>query len=340
MQKIRKNFLKRWKLIAVLILILALGGFWYYRTQASSKEKLTFVTPDRGELIKTLEVSGNVTAKEYAKMRFAAGGKLVYVGAKEGDTVSKGKAIATIDQASLRKNLEKSLNFYEQQRLDWDQTLDDTKDRALPKSEERTKASEQITLENSVIDVEITSIAIRDTVLAAPFSGVLISSPAQFPGVNLSPTDTFEFINPNTLIFQALVDEIDIDTVKNSLPVKITLDAYPDETIDSTIKFISYKSFQSETGTAFLVEMPLSAADINRFRIGLNGDAMIELERKDNVLSVPLDAITERDDKTFVQVKVDDYTSEEREIQVGMETDDRIEVVSGLSDDDQIVLPN
>lgn len=333
-------FIKRRKFILIGVLVVVMLGLFYWNRQRQAKVPLTFTTPERGELIKTLEVSGNVTAKEYAKMRFAAGGKLVFIGAKEGDVVKKNKTIATIDQATLRKTLEKSLNSYEQERLDWDQTLDNSKDRTLPKAEDRTKSKSQIDLENTILDVQTTTIAINNTVLSAPFDGVLISSPAQFPGVHVLATDTFEFINPNTLLFQALVDEIDVNSIKNNQNVKITLDAYPDDPIETSINFISFKSFQSETGTAFLIEMPILDSDINRFRIGLNGDAVIELERKENVVSIPLDAITERDDKSYVQVKVDEFTSQEREITVGMETDDRVEVVGGLSEDEEIVLPS
>lgn len=339
MKKIFQSLRSRWKLVVGVLIVSAIIFFFWNRQRMKAATPLTFVQPERGTLVKTLEVPGNITAKEYAKMRFAVGGKLTYVGAKEGDVVKKGKTIATIDQAALRKDLERSLNTYEQERLDWDQTLDDVQDRTLPESEQRSKSKSQIDLENTVIGVQATTIAINNTVLSSPFNGVLISSPAQFTGINLLATDTFEIINPSTLLFQALVDEIDIHTIGLNQPVAITLDAYEDETINSQISFISYKSYASETGTAFLIEIPIQSTDVNHFRIGLNGDATIEVGRKENVLSIPLDSIIERDDKTYVQVKTSDTTSEEREISTGLETDDRIEVTSGLSEGDSVVLP-
>lgn len=323
----------------MLIVVLGGIGFWYYRRVNANKEVLTFIKPERGTLTKTLEVTGSVTAKEYATLRFSGGGKLTFLGAKEGDFVKKGKTIATIDQRSLRKSLEKSLNEYDQERIDWDQQLDDTKDRWLPVREDRTVDKNQIDLEQTVLDVEINDIAITNTVLTAPFDGILVSLPSPVSGVNLSVTDAFEFVNPDTLIFRAQVDELDIAQVSQGQKASIELDAYPDEKIDTMVNFISYKSAQTSTATIFLVELPLDDPDLNRFRIGMNGDTTILLEEKNDVISVPLEATTERDEKWFVNVKTSEESYEEREIKVGLETDDRIEVTSGLSDSDEIVLP-
>lgn len=337
--RIIKNIRKRWKLMLGLMVLLAVVGIIWY-TRRPKPEELTFVSPERGELVKTLEVSGEIRAKQYAKLRFIAGGKVVYVGAQEGDAVKKWQTLATIDQRSLQKSLEKDLNNYESQRLDWDQTLDDTKDRWLPKSEERTKQQDQITLENSVIAVEATQISITNTVLSAPFDGILVHSPTNIAGVTILSTDTFDVVNPNTLIFQAVVDEVDISQVRIGQPVSIELDAFPDEQIPSHISYISYQSSESSNGTVFQVEFPLSSqTDLEKFRLGMNGDAIITIETKNNVLSVPLDTTFQRGDKTYVTVKTGDQTTEDREIETGMETEDRLEVMNGISDQDLIVLP-
>jgi multidrug efflux pump subunit AcrA (membrane-fusion protein) len=87
LEKMRKNLKKRWKIIAFILLLTAGGLFWYYRTTEAQRVVVETIQPERGTLTKTLEVSGFVTAKEYVKMRFAAGGKVVFLGAQEGDWV-------------------------------------------------------------------------------------------------------------------------------------------------------------------------------------------------------------------------------------------------------------
>jgi multidrug efflux pump subunit AcrA (membrane-fusion protein) len=152
---------KKWWLVVVVVLIV--GGIFYFRQQQAKKVVLKFSQPIRQDITQTLQASGVVDAKEKALLRFAAGGKLVYLGAKEGDVVKKWQTIATIDARDLKKRLEKSLNTYSQQRNSWDQTLDDTKDRAIATRENRTVNTSQLTLDNIVVDVELASIGISNT---------------------------------------------------------------------------------------------------------------------------------------------------------------------------------
>lgn len=335
-----KFFKKHWKLIAFIVLIILVGTFLYYRRQQRNKVELTFTNPRVETLTKTIEVSGVVDAKQKASMRFAAGGKVVYLGAQEGDYVKKWQTIATIDQRDLQKKLKKDLNLYLQERWDWEQTLDDTRDRWLPEREVRTKDKEQWDLDNTVLDVEIRDIAISNTVLAAPFAGVLVSSPTSVAGVSLLSTQVFELIDPSTLIFRAAVDEADIALVKEGQRATITLDAHPDQSIETFVNYISFTSSESTSGTVFIVEMQIIGEDLlSRYRIGMHGDVEITLETRSSILTIPLDATRQRDQETYVDVRTGAESFEERLIEIGLETDEQLEVLDGLSEDDEILLP-
>jgi hypothetical protein len=71
----------------------------------------------------------------------------------------------------------------------------------------------------------------------------------------------------------------------------------------------------------------------------MNGDVAIKLAEKQNALVIPLIATRERDGKVFVDVRTGPTTYEEREITVGLETEEKIEVLNGLSESDEILLP-
>ncbi len=333
------NWLKRrWKLVLLVLVILGIVGIYFSRKQ-NNKTELTFEHPQVEDLTKTLDVSGIIDAKEKASMRFLAGGKVVYLGAKEGDWVKKWQTIASVDKAALEKQLQQDLNNYMKERWDWEQTLDDTEDRTLPQEEQRQVDQEHWNLENQVLNVEIRDIAIKNNALYAPFAGVLIKSPTNVPGVQLTAGDTFDLVNPQTLIFKAAIDEADISQVSLDQPADLELDAYPDEIIHTKVNYISFSSSQSSTGTVFVVEFPIESQDLTKYKIGMNGDISLIVESKPQVLSIPVDATRERDDKTYVDVKTGENTYEEREITTGLETDDKIEVTSGLTTDDQVLIP-
>lgn len=335
-----KNFLWRRKWLLLLLLVLGGGVFFFVRSKQLASQDLNFARVERKELVKYLEVSGVIDAKQKADLYFATGGKLVYLGAQEGEAVRRGQTIATIDRAALSKQLEQSLNLYESQRAAHEELGSDYSDRVITSKEELNRFQEQQVLENSVIAVELNSIAIRNTVLAAPFDGILTVAPQVVPGVQLAPTDYFEVVDPNSLILRASLDETDLPLVRLGQPALISLDAYDAESFASQVNYISYVSRETVTGTVFTVEFPLPVNSLERYRIGLNAEARIELERRADVLAVPVEAVRQSDGRYLVDVKANNAAGfETRTIEIGLETEDEMEVLSGLSEGEEVVLP-
>lgn len=344
-----KQLKNRWKTVAIVVVLLLGVGFYLMQKQQQTKVELVTTTPVRKSLIKTLDVSGIVDAKEKARLRFLSGGKVTYLGAKEGDTVKKWQTLAVIDQATLEKQLQQNLNNYMKERWDWEQFRDDSVENGdgsqridLSLADRRTVDQAQWDLENSVLTVEVNSIAIQNTRMTTPIDGVLISAPTSVAGTQLTAADAFDVVNPETLIFKAAVDEVDIATVKEGQTAEIELDAYPDTFIRATISYISLSSSQSSTGTVFVIELPLpqDGRGLGYYRLGMNGDVAIQIDQKEDALVIPIEATRETDGKTFVDVEVAPGKSEERQITTGLETDEEIEVLSGLTEQDLVILPS
>lgn len=331
-----------WKLTLFIVIILIGVAVWQFKKQQDAVVRLNFTKVERTDLTEELSVSGVIDAKEKATLRYATGGKLTYLGAQEGDLVKKNQTLARIDASTLQKQLQQDLNSYFIQRLTYDQQQADRTKETYTDAQGREQQQDQATLNNSVLNVEIQNITIRNTILSSPFEGILVSSPATVTGVNLLGSDAFEVINPKSLVFRATVDQADVSKVAKNQTASLVLDAYPDQTISSQVSYISFTSAQSATGTVYLIEMPILAsgsADLNRFRIGMNGDASITLNQKNGVLAVPLAAVRDDNDKTYVKIKTGENTAEDREITTGLETDTQIEVVSGLNEGDEVVVP-
>lgn len=338
------KWLKRhWKLSLFLVIVVAAVGFFIYRQNHTAVEQLQFVEVKRGKLVKTLNVSGIVDAKNKASLHYAAGGKVVYIGAKSGDIVKKNQTLARVDTADLQKRLQQDLNNYFNQRLTFETNTNDRSQEPYTDDLGRAAQQDQATLNNTVLEVEIRDIAIRNAALVTPLAGFLVSSPTDVSGVVLGPTDIFQVVDPTSLVFKAAVDETDIAQVKKGLKASIQLDAYPDESLNASVSAIAYQSSQTSKGTVFVVELPIgiesTKSAIDRYRLGMNGDTDIIIEEREDVLQIPIDSLIERDSKKFVRKKTGENTAEEVEIQTGLETEDTIEVIDGLQAGDQIVLP-
>jgi RND family efflux transporter MFP subunit len=332
---------RHWKLSILLAVVIIGGGIYSYRQQQANIVPLVFEKPVMEKLVKTLEVSGIVDAKEKARLRFMAGGKVTYLGFQEGEKINKWQTIAVIDQATLKKQIEQDLNIFMKERLDWDQLNDDVFFNEYTLSEERDIEKGQLDLTNEVLDVEIRDIAIANTRLNAPFGGILTKSPTTVTGVQLLSTDYFELVNPETMIFRAEIDEADISLIEIGQSATIILDSYLDKDVTSYLDYISFSTSETANGTVFLVELPLNSLLFgnNFFRLGMNGNVAIELDSRENTITIPLIATREVDGKIFVDVRTEGEKTEERAIIVGLENDDKVEVLGGLSLDDEVLIP-
>ncbi len=75
----------------------------------------------------------------------------------------------------------------------------------------------------------------------------------------------------------------------------------------------------------------------NKMKIGTEVDVVIVLEEKDNVLIVDRDAVYEKSYKEYVTVITGDKQTE-TEITTGLKNDDFIEIISGLKENDVVLL--
>lgn len=329
----------RWVVLTLVILGI-IAGIWWWRNSQSQADS-TVVRPEYRSLSQVIEFSGVTDASERSALRFAAGGKLTFVGAKESDLVKKWQTLATIDARSAKKNLEMQLNEFDVQRLEFANQMDTRKDTLREDPELRRIEQDQIALNQKVLGVEIQSLAIEETRLISPIEGILVSAPQAVSGTNVLPTDVYEIFNPKTMFFEAYVDEVDVANVYVGQVARLRLDAFRDEEFTGKVTKIAFRSAASTSGgTVFPIEIQFDESiDLARLRLGLNGEASLVLAERERALSLPIEAVTSRGGKDFVMVRQADGEPQEREIQTGLVTEDYIEIISGVSESDEVILP-
>lgn len=341
--------LRHWirNIFLTLILLGALFLAYQNRLVPGIKPALTYktVNPEVKDIRESISLSGDVKADEQAILRFQSSGLLTWVGVKEGDTVRKGQALASLDRRQLQKDLEKELNDFMNEHTDFDQTQDDYRSKRdallLTDAMKRILNKAQYDLNNSVLDVELKDLALKLATLTTPIAGVVTRVDAPFAGVNITPAGAeIEVVNPATLYFSAELDETDIAKVTVGLPVEIALDAFSGEPITSTVSRISFTPMSGVTGTAYEVKIAITQNPDQRIKVGLNGTASIILKTKPGVLTIPESAVSISGDESSVQLLVGDK-AQKRVITTGIVSDDGdIEVLTGLSQGDQVIISN
>jgi len=304
-----------------------------------NQSKDIVVTPETKSISSNLVLAGSINAAEVANLRFQNSGKLVWVGVKVGDRVKKWQTIASLDKAELKKSLQTQFNNYRTQLSQFWDTQDKYKDMVISDTIQRILDRTQYSLDNSVINYEITDMAIKEASLVSPLNGVVVAMDQNLPGTNITPaTATFTIVNPSSVYFRSEIDQEEVVKIKVGQKATLKIDAYPDSNFDSEITYIAYTPMSGQSSTVYEIRfrLPVDNQDLS-YRLGMDGDATITLDQKDNALVLPLEAVINEDSKTFVWLK-NNGQLEKRYITTGIENDTEIEILSDLNPNDQVVI--
>ncbi|OGK51814.1 hypothetical protein A2966_00300 [Candidatus Roizmanbacteria bacterium RIFCSPLOWO2_01_FULL_41_22] len=338
----RYIFQKKWIIIA-LIIIGAAGWFYYYNQAQKNAKNESHVV--RKQTIKnTLSFSGEVSAEEHVILKFQTTGQIGWVGVKEGESVKKYQAIASLDWRLVERNFQKYLNTYSKYRNTFDQSEDDNQDTSLNGSTQEVRdaakrllQTSQADLDNSVLDVEIQNLAKQYSTLVSPFDGLVISANPQAAGVNTALDTAYEIVNPASLYFSASVDQTDVVKLKKGMAGEIIFDAYPDHKIRGVVASISYTPKAGETGTVYEVKIGFDPSRLGAYayRLGMTGDIEFILSQKEDVLAIPSQFIKTEGATTYVY-KQEGNAKKQAKVVTGEEIDGTVEITQGLKAGDTV----
>jgi len=338
------------KNIVILIIVTAIGfGIFKLKIQSQSNTETKFnsktetiVTPKRETIKDEITLTGSVDATLKSDLRFQTSGQLAWVGVKIGDKVKKYQAIASINKDELKKQLQLDFNNYKTAASNFYDKSDEYKDSVLTTEVRRILERNQNTLDNSVINYELQDLAIKYATLVSPIAGIVTNIDQPSNGVNITPSSaTFSIIDPNSIYFKSKIDQEDVPKIKIGDKATVKLDSFSDQTFESQINYIAFTPVSGESSTVYEIRLDLPK-DNNydlKYRIGMDGDVSIPLKISENALTIPTETIHQENDQYYVLVKESDKPNlTKKYIKTGIETDTTIEILEGLSENDQIVV--
>lgn len=329
------NYVKKNKKISIPAVIILIVLAIVFRPKAPAVIESEKVS--RGDIVVSISGTGIVTSETSVNLSFLSSGKLTYLGVKEGDRVSPYQVIATLDQRSVEKNLQTTLRDYAKARNTFEQTKQNngnaTPQTAVNDQMKRVLENNQYDLDKAVISVELQDIARDNSVLTTPIGGIVTRADVQTAGVNISPTTIFTIADPDHLLFDIDIDEADIGKISLNNTIEAHLDAFPDEAISLSISSIDFASHATSTGgTVYTVHAALPINGNGQYRTGMSGDADVILQKRTNVLRIPISSLSNGD---TVYVK-NGKKYEKRTVTLGLRNDIDVEVRSGLQEGEVI----
>ena len=185
--------------------------------------------------------------------------------------------------------------------------------------------------------VDALKVQIEKTYIRAPFAGVVSVQDAKVGEAVSAHTNLVSLIS-ETYEVEAYIPELNISGVDVGDKARVTLDAFGSEVEWNAVVMKIDPAETLRDGVAtYKVRFTFEAVDA-RIKPGMTANIKVETSKKDNVMILPARAVLNENGKNYVSVQTKDDVVK-KEITIG-EKDSRgnVEVLSGISADDQVIL--
>jgi HlyD family secretion protein len=212
----------------------------------------------------------------------------------------------------------------------------------------------KLDVSNAVSDLQIIRLgskggaASANTNIRATVPGTVLEIPVE-EGFQVIASNSFNagttiatIADLNKMIFEGKVDEAEVGKLEVGMPLEVNLGAIEDQSLEAKLKFIAPKGNEEQGAVQFKIEADLFLNDSIFVRAGYSANASLIIERKDNVMAVEesLLQFDRETEKPYVEIQIGDQKFERRDIEIGLSDGVNVEVISGLTEDDQIKVWN
>jgi len=294
---------KKLKMGLIISLVLAVGVFVIIKFMPKTDKNINLkeISPTTGLIQTIISTTGTVLPKNRLEVRPPVGGRVESILVKEGQKVTAGETLAWMSSTERAALL----------------------DAARGQGEEKLKYWQE---------------AYKPIALLSSIDAQVIVATTQ-PGQTVTIADAVVVLS-DKLIARAQVDETDIGKIKLGQKAYIILDAYPNTKINAVTEHIYYESKTVNNVTIYEVDLvPENVPDF--FRSGMNATIDFIEKSKENILMVPVEAVYKDKGKSFVLIKNEGQIEPNvQKVELGITDDKNIEIVSGVSDKDILIVKN
>lgn len=146
----------------------------------------------------------------------------------------------------------------------------------------------------------------------------------------------FTMSSDDNMVLSVNVDELDINSVSNGQTAALTFDAIEDKEFEGEVTKVG--SSASASGGVAKYSVNITVARDSRMKTGMNASATITVESREDIITIPVDAIQEKGDRTFVYTGKDEdgSLSGETEVTTGLSDGSTVEITEGLAEGDTV----
>lgn len=355
-----KKFIRIGIMVVIALLFIGTFVFLYQKSQPKDVE-YNVLKVVKSNIVQTTVATGKIEPRDEVQIKPQISGIISEVYKEAGETVKKGEVIAkvkVIPELGQLNSAESRVRLAEmngrQAEIDLER-MEKLYEKKLVSSEEYEKtllttkqAREEIQAAKDNLEIikeGITknSASFSSTLIRSTIDGLILDVPIKV-GNSVIMSNTFNdgttiatVADMGDLIFRGNVDETEVGKITVGIPVKITLGALQDMSFNATLEYISPKSVENNGANQFEIKAAITVPDSVTIRSGYSANAEMELQRANDVLSIPESALEFKGDSTFVFLLTDSVSSqkfERKSVITGVSDGINVEIKSGLKENE------
>jgi len=360
-------------IVGVVVVLAALGmvrSALHLKSGAAIDPSLV-VKVKRADLDVTVSETGKIEPKSKAEIKSKVAGQVLSVYVREGERVRNGQKLIQLDPIDYRREVERSQADLAQSKTQLEFATSQLGRREKAFEGRGISQAEYDTAKNEVAlaraRVQLAQVALssaqdklRYTTITAPMDGVVTQRGIE-PGEVVTPGVTATFEGKPLLVVADLTDlkvkvnlnQIDVAKVRLGQDVEVTVDALPGKKFRAHVSKVAPASV-AEKGKeveSFPVEATLERADTGEIKPGMTADVKIRVDRKKDVLVLPIEAVVSQKAKQFgrewgvernsimlIEQSGKRETTRKVDVEVGERNDREIEITKGASEGQRILI--
>ena len=344
-------------IITALIALFVIGTFSFLYKQSRPEEvRYQEIEAAVSDIQRTTVVTGKIIPRNEVNVKPQINGIIAEIYKKAGEQVQENEVIAKLkvipDMNSLSSaqsrvrlseiNLKQAQTNYDREKALYDKQLVSADEfekvlQALNQAKEERSAA-QDALEVIRDGVSRSNATSSSTLVRSTITGLILDIPVKV-GNSVIQANTMNdgttvatVANMNDLIFDGTVDETEVGSLSEGLPVVITIGALQNYSFDATLEYISPKAVESNGANQFEIKAAVTVNSDQMIRSGYSANAEFVLEEAKGVLSLPESTLEFDGDDTYVQVLNPDGSTTRTKVETGLSDGVNIEIKSGVTE--------
>ncbi len=284
----------------------------------------------RRDISSYIETNGTLEAENEVDIIARVTAPIVDLRAEEGMAVRKGQVVARLEEDELRSRLEIAQVALQEAELSF-KRAQQLNEQQLISVEEYEQARNRF--ETARAQLEGDQIQIGYTVVRAPFDGLIVARYVDFAQQVTANTPLFRISDFDPLLCPIRVPERELALLELGQEAYVMVEAWGDERFPARVLRIS-PVVDAATGT---IKVTLEVSSRGQLRPGMFARVHLKTDSRPGALVIPKAALSLESIGDTVYVAVDGV-AQRREVTLGFQEGDSVEILAGLEDEEEVVV--